>query len=149
MLASIPSLATCWPPGLLQGGQSPKTPSPLCEVGSIGYSENNWVKMYFKSPYVKIRTVRGLPGRTTMRMTWIETYLRHWHWDSCTDSDHECGQKKGWQSQAAPGPVQLKPWLHWIWHCLSFKVLLYRILKVLSYLSLRIRDFCIIQWKPS
>ena len=28
MLASIPSLATCWPPGLVQGAQSPMIPSP-------------------------------------------------------------------------------------------------------------------------
>ena len=124
----------------------------LREVDNVGYSENNWLNMYFKSPYVKIRIIRGLPGRTAMRMTWIETRVRHWCWGRCTDGVHECSvkQKSRWQSQAAPEAVQLKPRLHWIWSCLSFRVLLYRIFKsnVITW-AFRIRVFCIIQWKPS
>lgn len=47
----------------------------LHEVGNVGYSKNNLVNMYFKSPHVKIRIIRGLSSRTWIKWGWHQ--LKH------------------------------------------------------------------------
>lgn len=102
----------------------------------------------------KIWIIRGLPRRTIMRMTWIKICLRHLNWGGHTDGVDMCSVKQnkiaGRQSPVRLRAAERKPWLHWIRSSLRRKMLFYQLFKnkVITW-AVRIRVFCIIQWKPS
>ena len=107
------------------------------------------------SPLMRKRwIIRGLPRRTIMTMAWIKICLRHLNWGGHTDGADmrsvEQNKIAGRQSPVRLRAVERKPGLYWVWSYLRLKRLLYQLFKnkVITW-AIRIRVFCIIQWKPS